>query len=111
MQLPELRILELGKWTISHDWQIEWIIGHAATLETLWMDDCTILVKARTSMALTDEGYPIYYKRRNGGLKSEYLHEYYTYNRRWRTFFDRFRAELPKLRDFRFGQTNWFDSG
>lgn len=105
MHLPQLRHLEMGKWTISHDWQIDWLISHGETLSTLWMDDCHILAKAWAYFRVDNEGYPegSAYPRRTGDPGTNF----YEYNRKWAKVFDRFSAELPKLRDFRFGTSNW----
>jgi hypothetical protein len=109
LYLPHLRVLELGFWMISHDWQTDWIINHAATLETIWMDNCSMLVEARSPKLLDAEGYPCGITEDGDEappVESRGLRLQYVYNRRWRDVFDRFAAELPRLCDFRFGSTN-----
>ena len=44
---PYLESLSFGNWTIAHDWQIDWIVSHGATLKQLLPDDCPIVVALR----------------------------------------------------------------
>jgi hypothetical protein len=110
LHLPHLRILELGNWCISHDWQIDWLASHGGTLMTLWMDACSILTKATSTVALDSEGYPLYSidSPNHPPLPAGIPSERYEYNRRWHHLFDRFAKDLPELSDFRFGISNWF---
>ncbi|KAF2126197.1 hypothetical protein P153DRAFT_254443, partial [Dothidotthia symphoricarpi CBS 119687] len=48
---PRLVSLSLGNLTIAHDWQIDWILSHASTLEELLLDDCYIV----TALQLNEE--------------------------------------------------------
>ncbi|KAH3944752.1 hypothetical protein HBI81_231620 [Parastagonospora nodorum] len=38
-----LKSLSFGRFTVVHDWQIDWILSHAETLEELIPDDCPIV--------------------------------------------------------------------
>ncbi|ETS73562.1 hypothetical protein PFICI_14508 [Pestalotiopsis fici W106-1] len=53
--LPNLRVLALGHYVFSHEWQIDWIasmVGHdngLGGLQELYLDECPILWQARTA--------------------------------------------------------------
>ncbi|KAH7070626.1 hypothetical protein BKA63DRAFT_81461 [Paraphoma chrysanthemicola] len=42
LHFPRLRSLSLGRWSLAHDWQIDWLLAHGDTLEELLLDDCPI---------------------------------------------------------------------
>ncbi|KAH9225019.1 hypothetical protein DL95DRAFT_378681, partial [Leptodontidium sp. 2 PMI_412] len=46
VHFPNLRKLELGLYTFSHDWQLDWICSHT-TLQVLIMDRCSIVSYAQ----------------------------------------------------------------
>lgn len=96
--LPRLRSLSLGNWIIAHDWQIDWIISHAATLQELVLIDCPILSVAkmndREALAHWPDIEPIYTNTRfNTRI---YLQEI---KLRWHDVFARLH-ELTKLTKF-----------
>jgi len=113
LHFPRLRHLVLGNHAFSHDWQFDWIIEHASTLEELFLDDCGIIYARNTSDQVDDEGYldanDFIKEWPEGMAHDEYPQRsrYFTYERRWHHIFDRFSRELPNLRDFRFGDDNW----
>jgi hypothetical protein len=43
LHFPQLRSLSLGKWSIAHQWQIDWLLSHSATIEEYYLDDCPIV--------------------------------------------------------------------
>jgi hypothetical protein len=59
LHFPKLKFLELGNYTFTHDWQMEWIYSHGDTLETLVLDDAVIVQRIRLVGALDSEGYPM----------------------------------------------------
>ncbi|KLU85108.1 hypothetical protein MAPG_04140 [Magnaporthiopsis poae ATCC 64411] len=55
--LPNLRVLALGHYVFSHDWQVDWVAG-LGSLQELYLDDCPILWRAIVRPPLDDENYP-----------------------------------------------------
>ncbi|RYP56331.1 hypothetical protein DL771_011950 [Monosporascus sp. 5C6A] len=56
---PNLRVLALGHYVFSHEWQVDWIAGLGAQngrggLQELYLDDCPIMWRARTVGPLDD---------------------------------------------------------
>ncbi|RYP05187.1 hypothetical protein DL764_003967 [Monosporascus ibericus] len=56
---PNLRVLALGNYVFSHDWQADWIAGLGTQngkggLQELYLDDCPIMWRARTVGPLDD---------------------------------------------------------
>jgi hypothetical protein len=47
LHFPSLRSLALSKWTITFDWQLDFITSHGETLEQLTLTDCPILYASR----------------------------------------------------------------
>ncbi|KAF8896159.1 hypothetical protein BD779DRAFT_1466170 [Infundibulicybe gibba] len=103
---PALRVLALGNYTFTHDWQFEWIQAHGSTLRTLIMDSCPIIYNMRFS-APDVEGYPSDPKMDWGDYVTR------TYEKSWAEFFHvlEFEEAFPQLREFRFGASDaWDDS-
>ncbi|KAH7007296.1 hypothetical protein EDB80DRAFT_577873 [Ilyonectria destructans] len=48
--LPQLKVLALGKYTFSHQWQVDWVASLG--LEELYLDDCHILYQALCPMPM-----------------------------------------------------------
>ncbi|KAF7541859.1 hypothetical protein G7054_g343 [Neopestalotiopsis clavispora] len=51
--LPNLRVLALGNYVFSHEWQVDWIasvgeLNGRGGLQELYLDDCPIMWRART---------------------------------------------------------------
>jgi hypothetical protein len=101
LNFPVLRCLELGNFVFAHDWQLDWIVGHAKTLQTLALDSCAILFRAMSDWPLDSEGFPV------SGEFVATEPEHYQYASRWHNYFDRFREELTELRNFSFGASDW----
>ena len=122
---PHLKSLCFGSWTIAHDWQVDWIIAHEATLETLLLYGCGVVrqvhlfgrgilanfpqllphpEEAESDDEGDDEvdefGHPV-----GGSRKVEP-------DIRWHQIFERFRVGLRRLRYFKLGysQDYPFDS-
>ncbi|KAI0127375.1 hypothetical protein BJ170DRAFT_370360 [Xylariales sp. AK1849] len=69
---PNLRVLSLGHYVFSHEWQVNWVtsLGYRngrGGLEELYLDDCPIMWQARTLQPL-DESKSIY-KSANGVIE------------------------------------------
>lgn len=60
IHFPKLKSLELGEMTFTHDWQVDWIISHGATLKHLSLRDCPIVHDIWIGHALDFENYPIH---------------------------------------------------
>jgi hypothetical protein len=104
-----LKSLCLGNFTIAHNWQINWIVSHSATLEELIMDDCCIvpILRMKTTMAKTNFPDLAPSKLNHGRFRiTVYWKEIFL---RWHMVLDRFRTELQKLSHFVMGHGNWED--
>jgi hypothetical protein len=109
MKFPQLKILALGHYVFSHEWQIDWIssIGRGdggEGLRELYLDDCPILFQACQASPLdeSDPGYPI--------LDSVLDHEEpetHKYTMRWSHVLSRWAASMGGLREFRIGHGHW----
>ncbi|KAH8701311.1 hypothetical protein GQ44DRAFT_717848 [Phaeosphaeriaceae sp. PMI808] len=55
LHFPHLQSLSLGMWSIAHDWQIEWLLSHANTLEELYLEECPIVNSTQNSNMGPDE--------------------------------------------------------
>ncbi|KAH7407304.1 hypothetical protein BKA64DRAFT_411919 [Cadophora sp. MPI-SDFR-AT-0126] len=102
IHFPNLKKLELGNWTFSHDWQVEWICSHT-TLDVLIMDDCSIVSYTRSYRPIDGEGYLLNppYVRSTGELYKLY------HTQRWSQIFAEFETRLPNLKTFQFGHGEW----
>ena len=91
----------MGNWSISHEWQIEWIVGHGETLRTLVLDDCPIVTHVRNFGHFDEENYPVNPESDIGVLqrwKSDVT---------WSWVFSELEVGLSKLTRFVFGRGNW----
>ncbi|KAJ4298128.1 hypothetical protein N0V90_006027 [Kalmusia sp. IMI 367209] len=103
---PHLKSLSLGNWTIVHDWQIDWILSHAPTLEELLLDDCPIVTVCKVDNVQVKPHFP--------DLEPVHVNERFntkTYVKeialRWHEALAQFRTGLPHLKHFALGQGNW----
>jgi len=102
LHLPKLRKLDLGNYTFRHDWQLEWILSHGATLEELTLDDCPIVHCIQSFGQLDSEGYVVNHANREISPESAWTHE-----RRWSHYFSEMEKRLPKLKNSRYGIGPW----
>ena len=109
LHFPNLRILALGNFTFSHDWQVEWISDHGQTLEELYLDDCPILTAEFTKFAMDEEGYPIVKESDYRSLDVDDVLVATTHHRRWRRFYEIWSRALQKLLIFKIGSGGWDD--
>jgi hypothetical protein len=109
VHFPHLKSLSFGNYCFVRDSQLEWILSHAATLTDLYFDDCAILYDVCLFAEHLDRGpfqkSEMEIRREHDGLvQPKYFR---SYDKRWHDYFDSFRTELPHLRHFRFGSSNW----
>jgi hypothetical protein len=103
---PRLKSLSLGNLSIVHDWQIEWILAHAPTLEELLLDDCPIIIALYMNAEQVKPNFPDLPPLETKNNDSE-LRYYKTVDMRWHHIFDRFRTGLSLLRRFALGSGDW----
>lgn len=106
LQFPRLRRLALGNMTFTHDWQLDWILSHGQTLESLTLDDCPIVHDAKVYYPLDSE--------RNVELSDDYQLDWsyegqhvWSYPARWHDYFDKMASGLPRLCRFAIGHGPW----
>lgn len=95
IHFPLLKTMVLRRMAFLYDWQLEWILSHAKTLESLVLDDCPI-VKSGTSMKTTPHYFEV-------PSQNFFRHDFecfeQRYPARWHDF-RRFKDRLPHLRHF-----------
>ncbi|SPJ72233.1 uncharacterized protein FTOL_01961 [Fusarium torulosum] len=109
MKFPQLKVLALGHYVFSHEWQIDWIssIGRGdggEGLRELYLDDCPILFQACQASPLdeSDPGYPIL----DSVLDREEA-KIHKYTIRWSHILPRWATSMRGLREFRIGHGHW----
>ncbi|RLL97664.1 hypothetical protein CFD26_105317 [Aspergillus turcosus] len=108
VHFPHLKSLSFGNYCFVRDSQLEWILSHAATLTDLYFDDCAILYDVCLfAEHVADRG--LFKKSEMETRQEDQLKYYRSYDKRWHDYFDSFRTELPRLRQFRFGSSDWSD--
>jgi hypothetical protein len=95
---PCLESLSFGNWTIAHDWQIDWIVSHGATLKQLLLDDCPIVVALR--MAGDDDMVQLNFPGLQPVPGDEWAPYFTLVPLRWHDVFERFRSSLHHLEHF-----------
>ncbi|KAF2171633.1 hypothetical protein M409DRAFT_17869 [Zasmidium cellare ATCC 36951] len=95
MHFPKLETLAIGKLAFVHDWQVDWILSHGATLKGLIIDDCPILIAGREFQKMDNA-----YSRRANSISTDDDQVCWTNPVRWHTLFRRFKYGLPHLRHF-----------
>ncbi|KAJ4302667.1 hypothetical protein N0V90_001556 [Kalmusia sp. IMI 367209] len=100
IHFPNLVSLALGKWTVAHDWQFDWITSHGATLEELILDDVAISYIMWMEDEMVEANWPD--MRPWKGRDTVKL-----YSTRWHEVFPKFQQQLPKLRHFRTEHEGW----
>lgn len=94
MHFPKLETLALNKLALVFDWQVDWILSHAATIKTLVLDDCPIILAGNAfhEMSRPFEAPP------NGLATPDNIS--WINSTRWHHIFDKFKTGLPHLRHF-----------
>jgi hypothetical protein len=104
---PRIKSLSFGNWTIAHDWQIEWILAHAPTLEELFLDNCPIVIALKMMGEEAQANFP---DLEPDEVESNMFGEsryYKEIDLRWHHVLDRLRTGLPFLQRFALGSGNW----
>jgi hypothetical protein len=108
---PCLESLSFGNWTIAHDWQIDWIVSHGATLKQLLLDDCPIVVALR--MAGDDDMAQLNFPGLQPLPGEDWAPYFALVPLRWREVFEKFRSNLHQLEHFAMygtgGNHDWFE--
>jgi hypothetical protein len=116
-RLPKIRTLLLGNLSIGNDDQIDWILGHAATLQKLVLDGAVIAVAADFFFEVVDidhrrvvysplkieHGRASYQPNRDGRVACQK----WRCSTRWHHLFSRLQHGLPNLKHFTMGRGNW----
>ena len=124
VHFPRLRSLTLGHHIFYHSHQVEWILSHSPSLEELNLDRCAILYQVGHCIEgwLDNEGYPIGKDPHNNGYPdygwsmtpiSGYMvprQNFMSSDLRWHGVFKCFAQTLKKLRTFRFGESEQWNS-
>lgn len=106
LQFPKLRSLALGNFTFFKDEQLQWILSHGSTLESLSLDDCPILHAACVGKQTNPDNSLVY--DIDEGLEWDYdADQFWTYDARWHSYLARIQAGLPKLKHFGLGHGDW----
>ncbi|GLI72680.1 hypothetical protein PoHVEF18_000861 [Penicillium ochrochloron] len=98
--LPNLESLELGGCTFISDLELNWILAHKNTLRSLKLDDCAMIYYLQ--MDLDNDFANLSRATRaetKGNVRLQFFHS------RWQEWFHKFRAGLPHLNDFQFGNS------
>ncbi|KAF2875359.1 hypothetical protein BDV95DRAFT_565003 [Massariosphaeria phaeospora] len=105
LRFPHLQSLALGNWSIAHQWQIDWILAHADTLEELYLDDCPIAhalsfeTHQHASLAWEDGELEI--------MQDGYADGAIYPTLRWLAIFPVFAARLTQLKRFGMAHGPW----
>ncbi|KAL6916681.1 hypothetical protein FSST1_008176 [Fusarium sambucinum] len=107
---PQLKVLALGNYVFSHDWQIEWFpkIGKengSGGLEELYLDDCPILFHA-TQKAVDEHGYPDYLSITGMDRLDPEEHDFHL---RWHGVLAQWKDSMEGLKVFRMGCGAWLE--
>jgi hypothetical protein len=114
---PHLKSLFLARWTIAHDWQVDWIVAHGATLEALTLHCCFVVRGLHMNHEQAEANFPQLvqpgptfdpsilgiapsYEWQVGG--PEYFVKVHL---RWHQMLERFRVGLQRLRHFALNYT------
>jgi hypothetical protein len=97
LRFPQLKSLSLGNWSIAHEWQVEWILAHADTLEELYLDDCAIAYALRFGR---DQHASLSWDAGELEIRHGYDQGYMYPSLRWRTILPLLSTRLTHLRRF-----------
>ncbi|KAI8941995.1 hypothetical protein NX059_000105 [Plenodomus lindquistii] len=103
-----LKSFSLGNFTFSHDWQVDWIVSHAPTLETLRLTVCPVITDMLMWKEQAKKTFPDLPPLADTSPDTTIDEKLYlkAIDIRWLHIFDRFRAGLPHLRWFELEQTD-----
>ncbi|KAH6880458.1 hypothetical protein B0T10DRAFT_495440 [Thelonectria olida] len=127
--LPQLRVLALGMYVFSHEWQFEWIaslgrMNGKGGLEEIYLDRCPIMVQARhqapagygtrvvgtdasgNDVSISNEGYYLL-----DGMEEQDTYDadltVQDFPLRWHHVLPRWRQTMKALKVFKMGQSSW----
>lgn len=122
---PNLRVLALGRFVLSHAWQIDWVASLGAQngrggLQELYLDDCPILWRAHTygpldestvqttaGTVLSNVHYPLREVMTKTYLRREMIEV--NFDLRWGEILDTWREKMKNLQVFKMGSGDWGD--
>ncbi|KAI0602946.1 hypothetical protein F4775DRAFT_531263 [Biscogniauxia sp. FL1348] len=128
---PNLKVLALGNYVFSHQWQIDWIAslgvnnGHGG-LQELYLDDCPIMWFARIKgspdttdticvtedgqeIRFSNDGYPQREAMLSGPANMHLDNTEIHFDLRWRHVLSQWRDTMPGLRVFKMGHGAGWD--
>ena len=98
IHFPNLRDLTLVRFTFSHDWHLQWLSDHTASLKSLVLMECAILDHATSTRQHFDsEGHPQGIEPNGGNTEILGSHSHKT---RWSHYFKAIEDFLPELWSF-----------
>ncbi|ESZ95191.1 hypothetical protein SBOR_4422 [Sclerotinia borealis F-4128] len=101
VHFPQLKKLELGNYTFSHDWQLDWILSHGDTLEVLVLNNCPIVSAIRQFGDASEEKYVMEPTKDSGSENVWY------YRTKWADHFRKMQDSILKLRLLQIGTGTW----
>jgi hypothetical protein len=105
LRFPRLKGLAFGRMTFTHDWQLDWIISHGQTLESLTLYDCPIIHDAKVARATDSERYV---KLQDGTVEWDLDNvTTWSYGSRWHDYFHKMTIGLPGLQHFGMAHHPW----
>lgn len=107
LHFPNLRSLNLGNMTFTHEWQLEWILSHGGSLERLLLKNCPIIPDVELVWGIDPDGYPILPNPYPGTGRGRRVAGRSKYDSRWHDYFRDFRTKLPHLRHFAVTHGDW----
>lgn len=107
IHFPKLRNLSLGHMNFTHDYQLQWILSHADSLEMLALHNCSIVTRGELENNVDAENYPILPKLRQGTGRGRNVISTWGYGARWHEYFASFSSALPHLHSFAFTNDTW----
>ncbi|KAK4450176.1 f-box domain protein [Podospora aff. communis PSN243] len=105
VHFPNLKTLAFGSYVFSHQWQLDWISSHSATLENLHLQECPVLhymTFPGDAFSPDPEGYPDWRIFSNVGIAPR-TSVYRANNLTWALILNHFRDHLQALRYFNSG--------
>ncbi|KAF4337779.1 hypothetical protein FBEOM_8376 [Fusarium beomiforme] len=112
---PQLKVLALGNYVFTHDWQIDWFakVGKengSGGLEELYLDDCPILYHAR-QLSIGSDGYADHGAHtEQHGTGREWNPIKRDFPIRWHNILSQWKDTMKGLKVLRMGHGCWWDS-
>ena len=106
LHFPKLKGLAFGNMTFTHDWQLDWIVSHGQTLESLTLDDCPIVHDAIVGQTMDHERYAKLQDDKS--LEWDpWKEKAWSYGSRWHDYLRKMTVGLPRLQHFGMGHGAW----